>query len=193
VVLTRIAATTRLCSTLPTRRCRKLSDPDFDKIKSKLASDNPIDRAAGADLWNGKVAKGRARDAGKKIRDLYGASADKVLFFDAVGKTDVAFSLFGNILFGFLGAAVGIATEGLLQQGAVFDFWSDDKGINLPDLDAVAFGAALFDRFGAGISEDELLRYIASSIKSRTVHTRESIANCMHVGQGLKVEMRCRG
>gem|GEM_PF-4446673 len=155
-----------------------VSSQEFAQMQ-KEGNGNFFERRDRFVRWRFNMEKGGAWDAGRAIRESYG-SGDKVLYFNAGGKTEVAYGIFGNILFGYLGAGVGFDKGQLIAQGMAFDIYTwDPKGVSTADLDAIAFGYDLWDKYHGNINEEQLIKEIEEYIAKNRVHTRKSIELCM--------------
>jgi RHS repeat-associated protein len=155
----------------------------FSEIKNGNLGD--VKDPAAAWKWTERVSTNGEWDLKKDYREFYG-TGNKSIFFSAGGKQDVSYSIFGNILFGYLGYGVGFSRESLMNQARTFDFLTDPKGVNQPDLMAVEFGILLWEKYGPNITQEQLESEIAEYIRTHDVHTRQSIANCQYFGPGLK-------
>lgn len=169
-------------------------DPDFATLRDD-AKDGQVNNFG---LWMSKVEKDGAWDAGKGIRELFGAGPDDSIYFSGGGRNDAAYSLFGNILFGYLGAGVGFTPEALRAQGSLFNLITDPKGLNEADAAAVAFGIDLWNRYGANITEEELAMEISKFMRTHKVHTKRSVEACMKWPQftdlpGKEARLACHG
>jgi hypothetical protein len=169
-------------STFDTLR-NALKDPIFAQLQ-EIDRDR-LNRSTGLALWAWKVKGGGEWDASVGIKDMY-KSGDKQLYFNAGGRTEVAHQIFGNILFGFLGAGVGYTADSLMTQGEIFDAVTDPKGPNAADREAVLFGMKLWEKYGRNITEGDLAREIEEYIRNNRIHTRNSLNKCFRAQDTLQ-------
>jgi RHS repeat-associated protein len=193
------------------------NDPTFNAIRAALTVSNtarflghkgsPIEVAARGTanaLFGAQVCGGCAWDLKQDYQEAYGVSTGGVqgiggsnMYFSLGGASDddIAFSIFGNIMFGYVGAAAGFGLDELLSAAAREDFAADPKGTNLPDQAAVLLGIMLWHEYGADMTLEELDEAIRRLAKSKLIHTRKTIDNGFWCGPGVaaSVSEECVG
>jgi len=152
----------------------------YDTIQTARNSADFINWQSGGSPfgWPDKVKGGGDWDADAAIRKTYGLPANKELYFNAGGRTEVADRLFGNIVFGYLGRGIGMSRDFLDQQGFGAESAYDLEGPNKADAEAITFGEDLWERYGNSITEDQLYQEVEDFVRTHYVHTRSSEQQC---------------
>ena len=87
-------------------------------------------------------------------------------------STLISFNTFGNIWYGFMGAAAGFASGTLLGFAGLFD--AARNQFNLEDLAAVQKGIELWEKYGYDLKPEHIHEAILDLVRRGQVHTRRS-------------------
>jgi RHS repeat-associated protein len=189
------------------------NNTEFNVIKGELEAMRKVlpysNRAAGdlkyrADTEFARmVCQGCGWDLKNDYRKAYGVETGflgfggKDLYFSLGGTSDddVAFSVFGNILYAFVGMAAGFTQQELFEKAGIFDYLADSKGYNMPDIEAYKMGIKLWEAHKsnpAGLTMAELDAAIRELVRSGKVHTRKSIRLGTNCGDGILAMFTCK-
>jgi hypothetical protein len=160
------------------------NDRNFNAIKAANDTEKTIGNVRGAmevSAWADKafaaqVCQDCGWDLKREFRSAF-KSGSTNLYFSLGGDSDsdIAYSVFGNILFGYVGLAAGFSEQELLDKAFLEDFAADPKGANNPDIEAYKIGFELWKRYGAGLTKEQLDAAIRDLAKQGKVHTRKTI------------------
>jgi Bacterial toxin 44 len=139
-----------------------LREPKWWEIA--LGRDYGSDVTAALAMWAAKVAPGQDWDYKPVLTQRYGLKTADDFYFQQPGTDrQVLWDIYGNLNYGYVGRAAGIDRDTLIKGGSLGETiltGTDDAG----DQITMKAGMDLYDKYGAGLSEEQFHQEVIAVI-----------------------------
>jgi hypothetical protein len=141
--------------------------------ETALGRDYGSDVTAALAMWAAKVAPGQDWDYKPVLQDRYGLKTVDDFYFQQPGTDrQVLWDIYGNLNYGYVGRAAGIDRDTLIKGGSLGETiltGTDDAG----DQITMKAGMDLYDKYGAGLSEEQFHQEVIAVVDQLEVAKAE--------------------